>query len=48
MRYLFFLLPLALSGCLNIPFIPLVNNDTSQYQKHSIVNVIDDRKVINN
>lgn len=48
MRYLFFLLPLFLTGCLNVPFVPFVHNDTAQYHLSSIDNLTDNKEVINN
>jgi hypothetical protein len=48
MRYLFFLLPILLSGCLNIPFVPFVHNDMAPYHLPSIDSLPDDKKIINN
>jgi len=48
MRYLFCFLPLVLSGCLNVPFIPLIdNNKENQSPINTFVSVYDSQ-VMNN
>ena len=37
MRYLLIFFILTLTGCLNVPFIPLVDNHESQIQYQSIL-----------